>query len=61
MRDEKKQHCFAEVPQDAHHSKGHASKVAESVPNKHLGWVPAVRRAKEQRFVMITVSKKMTL
>lgn len=52
LRDEKKQHCFAEVPQDPHHGEGHASKVAEGVPNKHSRRVPAVPRAEKQRFVM---------
>lgn len=59
--DEKKQHCFAEVPQDPHHSKGHAGKVAEGVPNKHLRRVPATHRAEKQRSVIIAVAMQMTL
>lgn len=59
--DEKKQHCFAKVPQDPHHSEGHASKVAEGVPNKHSRWVPAIHRAEKQRSVTIAVAMKMTL
>lgn len=61
LRDEKKQHCFAEVPQDPHHSEGHAGKVAEGVPNKHARRVPAIHRAEKQRSVMIAVAVKITL
>ena len=61
LRDEKKQHCFAEVPQDPHHGKGHASKVAEGVPDKHSRRVPASHRAEKQRSVMIAIAVKMTL
>lgn len=60
MWDEKKEHCFAEVAQDPHHSKGHASKVTEGVPNKHLGWIPAIHKAKEKRSVIISVANLMT-
>lgn len=61
LRDEKKQHRFAEVPQDPHHGEGHAGKVAEGVPDKHSRWVPAVRRTEKQRSVTIAVAVKMTL
>lgn len=61
MWDEKKQHCFAEVSQDPHHSKGHASKVAEGVPNKYSRWVPAIHGAEKQRSDMTAVATKMTV
>lgn len=35
LGNEEQQHCFAEVSQDADYSKGHPSKVAESVSHKH--------------------------
>lgn len=57
LRDEKKQHRFAEVPHDPHHGKSHAGKVAEGVPNKHSRWVPAIHRAEKQ----IALAMKMTL
>lgn len=41
LRNEKQDHGLAEVAQDAHHRKGHASKIAEGVANKYTRWVPA--------------------
>lgn len=35
LRNEEQQHRFAEVSQDADHSKRHPSKVTESVSHKH--------------------------
>lgn len=32
---EEEQHGLAEVSQDAHHGKGHASKVTEGISHKH--------------------------
>lgn len=43
LGDEEEQHGFAEVPQDAHHRKGHPRKVAEGVAHEHRGGVPARR------------------
>jgi len=41
LGEEEEQHGLAEVPQNAHHRKGHPRKVAEGVPHKHRGGVPA--------------------
>lgn len=48
LRDEEEKHRLAEVPKDAHHGKGHASKVAEGVSHKHTGGVPAVSQERKQ-------------
>ena len=40
--DEEQHHGLAEVAQNPNHSKRHASKVAERVPNKHSRWIPAM-------------------
>jgi len=61
LRDKKKQHCFAEVPQDPHHGKGHAGKVAEGVSNKHSRWVPAIHSTEKERSVTVAVAAKITL
>lgn len=45
LRNEEQQHCFAEVSQDADHSKRHPCKVAESVPHEHRRGVPATKQA----------------
>lgn len=45
LRDEEQQHHFAEVSQDADHSKRHPSKVAESVSYEHRRGVPAAQQA----------------
>lgn len=38
--DEEQEQGLAEVTQDAHHSKSHASEIAESITHEHRGWVP---------------------
>lgn len=48
LGNEEEKHCLAEVPKDAHHGKGHASKIAEGVSHKHTGRVPAVRQERKQ-------------
>ena len=35
---EEKDHGLREVPQNTHHGKGHACKVAEGVTHEDLGW-----------------------
>lgn len=45
LRNEEQQHCLAEVSQDADHGKCHPGEVAESVPHKHRGGVPATKQA----------------
>lgn len=44
LRNKEQQHCLAEVSQDADHSKCHPGEVAESVPHKHRGGVPATEQ-----------------
>lgn len=44
LRNEEQQHCFAEVSQDADYSKGHPSKVAESISHKHSWRVPVTKQ-----------------
>lgn len=46
--DKEEQHGFAEMPKDAHHSEGHASKIAEGVAHKHPGWVPAFKHSRHK-------------
>lgn len=44
LRDKEQQHHLAEVSQDANHSKGHPSKIAESISHKHRRGVPAAHQ-----------------
>lgn len=44
LRNEEKQHCFAEVSQNTNYSKGHPSKVTKSVSNKHRWRVPVMKQ-----------------
>lgn len=48
LRNEEQQHCFAEVSQDAHNSKSHPGKVAESVSHKHGRGVPVKKKQKKK-------------
>ncbi|TSY98088.1 hypothetical protein Baya_14174 [Bagarius yarrelli] len=44
LRDEEKQHGFAEMTEDSDHSEGHASEVTEGVAYKHGRRVPDGKR-----------------
>lgn len=49
LRDEEKQHGFAEMAEDPNHSECHPCKVTERVPYKHGRRVPNEKQKKSKK------------